>query len=168
MGGARVEHSAVDVRTVSTDRDAVTAAPPYTDILPSLAAHLRRPTPRTLRLSASQTLSRPEYRELSPIQYREVLGGDNVLGNARAARTLIQNADVRWEWYPRIRGAEHRRLREALPDPIERVYLATSGTRVVTFANAERRDELRRRSSRREGAATLRSLRSSRSRRSRT
>lgn len=52
-------------------------------------------------------------------------------------RTLIQNFDARWEWYP----ASGEILSMALfakrfQDPIERVYLATSGTRVVTFLNA--------------------------------
>ena len=41
-----------------------------------------RPTDATnLRFSASQTVSRPEYRELAPIMYREVIGFDNVFGN---------------------------------------------------------------------------------------
>jgi len=59
-----------------------------------LAAHV-------LRLSATQTLSRPEYRELSPVNYRDVLGGLTVFGNPALERALIQNYDARWEWYPR-------------------------------------------------------------------
>ena len=138
VGGARVEHSEVDVRSVSTNRDSVTAAPSYTDILPALAAHLRLTDSQNLRLSASRTLSRPEYRELSPILYREVLGGENVFGNAQLRRALIENYDVRWEWYPSASevvslGTFAKRFH----DPIERVYVASSGTALVTFENAE-------------------------------
>jgi outer membrane receptor for ferrienterochelin and colicin len=136
--GARVEHSAVDVTAQPTVGNAVRTTPSYTDVLPSLALNVSLTEKQTLRVSGSQTLSRPEYRELAPIQFREVIGGDNVIGNADLRRTLIQNADVRWEWYPR----EGELLSVAafgkrFQDPIERIYLATSGTRVVTFANAD-------------------------------
>jgi outer membrane receptor for ferrienterochelin and colicin len=137
IGGARLEHSSVDVTAQPTLGAAVRTNPSYTDVLPSLALNLTVTATQALRISGSQTLSRPEYRELAPIQFREVIGGDNVIGNADLRRTLIQNADVRWEWYPSSGellsiAAFGKRFR----DPIERIYLATSGTRVVTFANA--------------------------------
>lgn len=138
VGGARVERSEVEVRSLSTNRDTAVAAPSYTDVLPALAAHVRLTEDQNLRLSASRTLSRPEYRELSPILYREVLGGENVFGNAELRRALIENYDVRWEWYPSpgeviSLGAFAKRFH----DPIERVYVASSGTALVTFVNAD-------------------------------
>jgi outer membrane receptor protein involved in Fe transport len=92
---------------------------------------------QNLRLSATQTLSRPEYREIAPVQYREVIGAENMIGNPNLHRSLIQNLDLRWEWYP----ASDEVLSVALfakrfQNPIERVYLAQSGTAVVTFENA--------------------------------
>jgi outer membrane receptor protein involved in Fe transport len=92
---------------------------------------------QNLRFAASRTLSRPEYRELSPVQYREVIGFDNVIGNGNLVRSLIQNYDVRWEWYPTVEEAFTVSLfAKQFQDPIERVYLGTSGTRVITFQNA--------------------------------
>src|SRR5690606_14157812 len=99
---------------------------------------LRLGESQNLRLSASRTLSRPEYRELAGVQYREVLGGDNVLGNPDLVRTRIVNLDLRWELYPNPGEALSVALfAKRFRDPIERVYLGTSGTRIITFLNAE-------------------------------
>jgi TonB-dependent receptor len=138
LGGARVERSDVTVTTEPTVGAPVTTEPRYTDVLPSLALNYRLSETQTVRLSASQTLSRPEYRELSPVQYREVIGGENVLGNPDLARALIQNFDTRWEWYPNPTEVISVALfAKRFDHPIERVYLATSGTRIVSFLNAE-------------------------------
>jgi len=135
--GARVEYSAVDVDAQSTLGTPVTTTPTYTDVLPSLTLNWALSETQALRFSASQTLSRPEYRELAPVMYREVLGGDNVMGNPDLVRTLVRNFDVRWEWYPASGEALSIALfAKDFRDPIERIYLGTSGTRVVTFANA--------------------------------
>ncbi len=138
LGGARVEHSEVTVLTQPTVGASVTTSPTYTDVLPSLALNYRINDNHTLRFAATQTLSRPEYRELAPVQYREVIGGENILGNAALKRALIQNYDARWEWYPNPAEVVSIGLfAKRFKDPIERVYQATSGTRVVSFLNAE-------------------------------
>jgi len=77
------------------------------------------------------------------VQYRDVIGAENVLGNPSLKRTLIQNLDARWEWYPR--GGEVLSIglfAKRFDNPIERVFLATSGTRIVTFLNADGADNL--------------------------
>jgi outer membrane receptor protein involved in Fe transport len=136
--GARVEHSDVSLRARSTLGSPVRTSPTYTDVLPSVSLNLRLTDAQTIRLSGSQTLARPEYREMANVQYREVLGGDNVLGNPNLRRTLIKNLDLRWEWYPGPAEALSVALfAKDFKDPVERVYLATSGTRVITFENAE-------------------------------
>jgi TonB-dependent receptor len=118
---------------------AVRTSPWFQDLLPSLAVNLQLTANQQLRVSGSQTLARPEYRELAPIQFRDVIGGDNVIGNALLRRTLIRNADVRWEWYPNAGEVlSVAAFGKWFDDPIERLYLATSGTRVVTVANADR------------------------------
>ncbi len=137
VGGARYEHSGTEVKAAPTVGAPVQAKPEYSDILPSVALTLRLGENHVLRASATQTLSRPEYRELAPIQYREVIGGENVIGNPDLVRALIQNYDFRWEWYPRATEVVSIGLfAKTFDRPIERVYLATSGTRVVTFVNA--------------------------------
>src|SRR5690606_32341330 len=136
--GARLESSDVSVTAEPTIGAPVTTSPSYLDVLPSLAVNYNLTDRHTLRFSVSQTLSRPEYRELAEIQYREVLGGDNVVGNPDLRRTLIRNADLRWEWYP-ARGeiVSLGVFGKQFDNPIERVYLATSGTRLIRYVNAE-------------------------------
>jgi hypothetical protein len=138
VAGARLEHSVVDLSALSTDGRHYSASPSYTDILPSLTLNFGLTDSHSLRFSASQTLARPEYREIAPIQYREVIGGENTRGNADLRRTLIRNADLRWEFYPDLDEVVSVALfAKSFVDPIERIYLATSGTAINTFVNAE-------------------------------
>jgi outer membrane receptor for ferrienterochelin and colicin len=138
IGGARYERSETEVVATPTIGQAITTKPEYNDVLPSLSINVQLGETQNLRLSATRTLARPEYRELAPIQYREVLGGDNVRGNAGLKRTLIQNFDARWEWYPSSGEVLSLGLfAKRFDDPVERVYLATSGTRLISFVNAE-------------------------------
>jgi outer membrane receptor protein involved in Fe transport len=139
IGGARVERSQLGLVAQATiGNETYRSNPSYTDVLPALALNLRFGDAYNVRLSATQTLARPEYRELANVQYREVLGGENVIGNPLLERTLIQNYDVRWEWYPSAGDAMSVAVfGKTFDDPIERVYRATSGTSVVTYVNAE-------------------------------
>lgn len=138
VSGVRLEQSTTSVLTEPTVGDPVSVRPTYADLLPSLALNVRLGENQVLRASATQTLSRPEYRELAPVQYRDVIGGENVLGNAGLRRALIRNYDLRWEWYPRPTEVISVGLfAKRFDDPIERVFLATSGTRIITFVNAE-------------------------------
>ena len=135
--GARLEYSDVLVQAEPTVGAVASTNPVFTDLLPALAVTYRPTTSMNLRFSASQTVSRPEYRELASIQYREVMGADNVRGNAGLRRALIQNLDLRWEWYPEYAEVLSVALfAKRFTDPIERVYLGSSGTRIVTFVNA--------------------------------
>lgn len=137
-GGARVEHSEVRVSSLSSAFEPSLAAPRYTDLMPSVAMQYRLTSDINLRLSASQTLSRPEYREMSPITYREVIGGDNVRGNAALKRALIRNFDLRWEWYPtHAEVLSFAAFVKDFSDPVERIYQGTSDQHVVTFVNAK-------------------------------
>jgi outer membrane receptor protein involved in Fe transport len=139
VGGARVERSRVDVRTRRPDgSDAPPGRLRDTDVLPSLALNVRLTETQNLRFSASQTLSRPEYRELSPVAYRDVLGGLDVQGNPSLRRALIRNVDARWEWYPRQgEVVSVAAFVKRFHDPIERVIVATTGFPTVSFVNAE-------------------------------
>jgi TonB-dependent receptor len=138
VAGARVERSAVELDAVSTVGESVRTEPAYTDVLPSVTLNARLSESQNIRLAISRTLARPEYRELANIQYREVIGGDNVLGNPDLQRALITNADLRWEFYPTPDEVLAIAVfAKRFENPVERIYLATSGTRIVSFANAE-------------------------------
>lgn len=138
VAGARVERSQLVVDYQSQLGAEGTARPEYTDVLPSAALNLDLTDAQKIRLSASQTLARPEYREIAPIAYREVLGGEQVIGNSELERTLIRNYDARWEWYAGYGEAlSIGFFAKQFDNPIEQRFLARSGTDTRTFQNAE-------------------------------
>ncbi len=137
IAGARVEFNRVELEAEPTIGSTQKTTPEFTDVLPSLALNFALTSNQNLRFSASQTLARPEYRELAPVQFRDVIGAENVMGNPDLVRSRIVNADVRWEWYPE-RGEllSVALFGKRFDKPIEQVFLGTSGTRMLSFANA--------------------------------
>ncbi|HEY7396620.1 MAG TPA: TonB-dependent receptor, partial [Gemmatimonadaceae bacterium] len=139
IGGARYENDQLTLNAVSTLGSPVTVPKTWNDVLPSAALNYQFTDDKQLRLSASRTLARPEYRELAPIISTEVMNGDDVLGNDNLQRTRVDNFDVRWEWYPHSGEILSLGLfAKRFDNPIERVYQASgSGTRTVFYTNAK-------------------------------
>ncbi|WP_271084926.1 TonB-dependent receptor [Brevundimonas sp. NIBR11] len=52
-----------------------------------------------LRLAASKTIGRPQFRELAPQQYRDIETDRTFIGNQFLVDTEITNLDARFEWY---------------------------------------------------------------------
>lgn len=142
IGGARFEHDKLHVGAVSTLGSPVATDKNWTDVLPSAAFNVRLTEAQSLRLSLSRTLARPEYRELSPVTSRDVIGGDNVQGDPNLERTRIANADLRWEWYPNSgEVVSVAAFAKQFDKPIERVYRPVgSGARTVFYLNADGAD----------------------------
>ena len=142
VGGARIERDRLDVDAASTLGAPVSTHKNWPDVLPSAALNLRLTEAQSLRVSLTRTLARPEYRELSPITSRDVIGGDNVQGDPTLERTRIWNQDVRWEWYPAAGEVLSVAFFAKQFDlPIERVYRPVgSGARTVFFINADAAD----------------------------
>jgi outer membrane receptor protein involved in Fe transport len=137
IGGARVERSQLDVVSESPLGD-TEAALDNTDVLPSLALNLALSRSSNLRASVSQTLSRPEYRELSSVGYFDVLGGLNVFGNPGLRRALIQNADLRWEAFPNPGEVVSVSLfAKRFEEPIEQIQIGGTGISSLSWVNAE-------------------------------
>jgi TonB-dependent receptor len=139
IGGARLERSAVTIDYEDVLGHRGTSEPTYTDVLPAIALNYDLNDRQKLRLSASQTLARPEYREIAPICYRAGLGEEQRCGNPDLRRTLIQNYDLRWEWYPSpLEVISVGLFAKSFQDPIEPRYQGRSGTNSLWFQNAER------------------------------
>lgn len=72
-----------------------------TDYLPGVNATLKLNTKTNLRLSGSQTVIRPEQRELSALSLYDFELNATVKGNPNLKRTKVSNLDLRYELYPR-------------------------------------------------------------------
>ncbi|MBN1754913.1 TonB-dependent receptor [bacterium] len=102
VGGARYEFSYQKVFTFdlfNPDADPVIGEVNNHDILPAVNLNYSLTEDMNLRAGFSQTVSRPSFRELSNLEFTDI-GGHAVVGNPDLKRALIQNYDMRWEWYP--------------------------------------------------------------------
>lgn len=139
-GGFRVEYSEQVVDTLniySTSDEKIQAKLETTDVLPALTLTWRFYPDMQLRGGFSQTVSRPDFRELSPATYNDVVGGREIKGNPEVQRALINNYDIRWEWYPTATesisvGAFYKKF----IDPIESTIDGGSNQQ-MSFENAD-------------------------------
>ncbi len=72
-----------------------------TDYLPGLNFTVQLNSKTNLRLSGSQTVIRPELRELTSLNLYDFELNASVQGNPELKRTKVSNADIRYELYPR-------------------------------------------------------------------
>jgi TonB dependent receptor/Carboxypeptidase regulatory-like domain/TonB-dependent Receptor Plug Domain len=72
-----------------------------TDYLPALNLTYKINNKTNLRLAGSQTVVRPEFRELTSVAFYDFELGATILGNSNLERTKIINTDLRYEIYPR-------------------------------------------------------------------
>ena len=107
------------------------------DILPALNLTYQLNRDTNLRLALSQTVSRPDFREMSEFEYTDIIGGHAVIGNPNLERALIRHADLRAE----RRFAAGDLLSASVfvkqfVKPIETVIQPTSQNR-VSYENAD-------------------------------
>ncbi len=72
-----------------------------TDYLPGVNITYKVNNKTNIRLSGSQTVVRPEFRELSSFSFYDFDLGATVTGEPKLQRTKITNADLRYELYPK-------------------------------------------------------------------
>lgn len=104
-----------------------------TDVLPGMNLTIKPGNRTNIRISASQTVVRPEFRELSPFAFYDFELNAQVQGNQNARRTKVTNADLRYEFYPAAGelltfGTFFKHFK----DPIE-YYFNRTGPATTTF-----------------------------------
>lgn len=105
-----------------------------TDYLPGLNLTYKLNNTTNVRLSGSQTVIRPEFRELSTFQFYDFDLGATVAGNTGLVRTKVSNFDLRYELYPRSAelltvGVFYKYFK----NPIEVYFNASSGASSSTY-----------------------------------
>lgn len=142
--GARVERYKQVVNTfdlfggdVFGSSEVITGTIESTDFFPAVNMVYAARQNQNLRLSFSQTVNRPEFRELAPFEFTDIVGGRAVIGNPDLERSLIRNFDARWEWF----GDAEEVISASLffknfDRPIERFVEPTAQLR-TSFTNAK-------------------------------
>lgn len=108
-----------------------------TDFLPGVNATYKVNNKTNIRLSGSQTVIRPEQRELAAAALYDFELNATVMGNPNLKRTKVTNIDLRYEMYPRpgevfTLGAFYKNFE----DPIEQ-YLQQGGA-IFEFQNPDK------------------------------
>ena len=109
-----------------------------TDYLPGVNATIKVADKANLRITASQTVIRPELRELSALSIYDFELNASVSGNPTLKRTKITNTDLRYELYPSAGeiftfGVFYKNF----DNPIESIYQEGSGgSSLFSFQNA--------------------------------
>ena len=144
VGGARMEsyRQVVDTydpfaRDISDRPDVIRAELDETNLFPALNLVYAVSPDQNIRFGVSQTVNRPEFRELAPFEFTDVVGGRATAGNPQLTQALIQNVDLRWEWFPAAEEVVSASIfYKNFDDPIERIVEPTAQLR-TSYTNAQ-------------------------------
>lgn len=91
-----------------------------------------------LRAAYGMSTNRPEFREVSPSVYYDFELFSDIKGNPDLKSATIQNADLRWEWYPAPgQSVSAGVFYKYFANPIENTFLDAGGSYTFTFENAQ-------------------------------
>lgn len=138
IGGARYEDTEIGI--VNEPEKDVTWIPPrspgsvklqpgeadvsysQSDVLPSIGLEFTPWEPIKFRSSFTQTVARQTFKELTPIQQQEFLGGDVFIGNPFLKMSSLNNYDLRLDYTPYEGGlVSFSYFFKDITDPIEYV-----------------------------------------------
>jgi TonB-dependent receptor len=136
--GVRMEQFNQKLNSKTQSQDTVDINTTITDFLPSINLSYALTSKTNLRFSASQTVNRPEFRELAPFSFFDFNQFLTVEGSPTLQRAKILNADMRLEYYPQ--GGEILSATIFYKDftnPIEQILKPGigGGTRIISYRN---------------------------------
>jgi outer membrane receptor protein involved in Fe transport len=134
--GLRVEHFDQLVGSVKT-WDKRHSYSKVIDFLPGLNATYKLNSKTNIRLSGSQTVIRPELRELASLNLYDFELNASIQGNPLLKRTKVANADLRYEFYNKpgevfSAGFFYKNFK----DPIEQIFnVGAAGASTFNYQN---------------------------------
>ena len=134
--GVRLETA--DIHSESYNPDKPVGNLTNSDLLPALNIYYGLSKMMNLRGAYTRTLARPTFRELAPYASFDFQGDYVVVGNAALERTLIDNVDLKWEWFMTpieifSVGIFYKRFF----NPIERTFNPEAGNDELTWRNVD-------------------------------
>lgn len=138
--GARQEknqQTVINVPRLIPDAEPVEASLETSDTLLASALTWQITDKQQFRISYGDTLTRPDFRELSDSPFRDPVTDIDTIGNPELQPTEIRNLDVRWEWYP-AQGETFSLawFKKDFTNPIETILLPGENL-LLTLANAD-------------------------------
>jgi hypothetical protein len=139
IGGVRLEYSDIELHTTVIGGTApVTISKINTDPLPGANLVYSPRYDMNVRFGFSKSVSRPEFRELSPTQYPAPRGLLPLVGNQALVESHITNWDARWEWFfSPLELVSLSFFHKSIDQPIEQTVVNFSSYQAYSFANAE-------------------------------
>ncbi len=139
--GVRFEHNDMELFSNTRDYEKSETSKHYKtdDLFPSLNATYKINDQHQVRLSYGRSINRPEFREVSSSVYYDFDLASNVQGNPDLKSCYIDNADLRYEWYPsRGEMVSLAVFYKHFDSPIEWTYTVAGGTDLVySYKNAK-------------------------------
>ncbi len=126
VGGVRAESTLME--TTSADERKRQGKIDVVDILPSINLTYALNDKMNLRAAYGKTLARPTFREIAPYDNYMPIEHRKYVGNDSLTRALVDNIDLRWEWFSNpgeivsVGG-----FVKLFQDPIERAVINNNG-----------------------------------------
>ena len=140
IAGLRYEYNEVNLDSyLRNTQTPITVDQKNIDLLPAINLTYALNQKTNLRASFTQTVSRPELREIAPFAYIDFVTQGLLSGNPDLEESLIQNYDLRYELYPD--GGEIASVSlfyKHFDQPIEKIIVPTLTSAIpsYTYANA--------------------------------
>ncbi len=133
-----------DAEQSVTTRDLFGGAAPFAPTrieesyyLPSFTATWNFAEDQQLRVGASQTIGRPQFRELAPQSYTDPETDREFTGNPFLIDTELVNIDARYEWYfARQQFLTAGLFYKDLKNPVESTIVVSGNARQQSYLNA--------------------------------
>lgn len=141
IGGARLENSLQQINSFDlSGKIPLTSQLKKIDVLPSLNLIYRLNQITNIRLAYSQTVNRPELRELASFAYFDFTTQTSVRGNPDLQRAIIRNYDLRFEIFPGLGELVSASLfYKTISNAIEKVVVTGSALGSErTFTNSDK------------------------------
>lgn len=111
---------------------------PFTNFLPMLNVSYYLNEKSQIRIAYARTVNRPEFRELAPFMFYDYKLDVNKSGEPGLLNSVIDNVDLRYEFYPRLGEVLSFSLfYKYFDNPIEQRNIITTELPTLTFLNAD-------------------------------
>ena len=141
MTGVRLEDNYQNVTTfeLSNPDESVVGEVKSQDVLPAASVTWAFNKKMQFRAALSQTVNRPDFKELSKAPYVDPVTRDIIIGNPNLQQANLTNLDFRWEWYvTHFEGMSVSLFYKDFLNPIERTKLPGGGdSDIFSFVNAD-------------------------------